>query len=138
MLRISLLRLFFAGIFVVLGIALIAVARDFAIRLSGPLAFLLAYGIIRDVRRLKVPVLMYHSVSDQRENLPWGELVCSVEGFFDQMRYLKSRGFESITLYDLHDHITGRRTLPPKPVVITSALAASASANQASVRPAVR
>ncbi|MBU0755740.1 MAG: polysaccharide deacetylase family protein, partial [Planctomycetes bacterium] len=89
------------------------------VRMSGLAALFIAYKIAWNTHPLKIPVLMYHSVADRMEDLPWGELVCTVTGFADQMSYLNKNGFHGISLYDLRDHIKEGKRLPRKPVVIT-------------------
>jgi peptidoglycan/xylan/chitin deacetylase (PgdA/CDA1 family) len=43
----------------------------------------------------------------------------SERSFERQMEYLVAHGYHAVTLEDLHEWQLGRRTLPPKPVVIT-------------------
>lgn len=67
---------------------------------------------------MKVPILMYHGVSDNQQWL-WGHLSCPVSIFEDQVRALASRGFATISLQELYDHVKYGSALPPKPVVLT-------------------
>jgi len=83
-----------------------------------------------------VPVLCYHYVRSPGGPLQllrvFGYVVLSLplmddselwrvsaRGFERQMEYLVSRGFQTVTLEDLHEWQLGRRILPPRPVVIT-------------------
>jgi hypothetical protein len=68
--------------------------------------------------RRNVPVLMYHSVSDNQQWL-WGNLSCPVSVFEDHVSALVSSGFTSISLQDLYDHMEHGAPLPPNPVVLT-------------------
>jgi peptidoglycan/xylan/chitin deacetylase (PgdA/CDA1 family) len=83
-----------------------------------------------------VPVLCYHYVRGPVGPLQvvriFGYVVLSLpllddsevwrvnrSGFERQMEYLVAHGYRTVTLEDLHEWQLGRRTLPPKPVVIT-------------------
>lgn len=61
-----------------------------------------------------VPILMYHSISDNPKNL----LCLAPERFSEQMKYLKDAGYHTITFNDLADWKEGR-PIPEKPVLIT-------------------
>jgi peptidoglycan/xylan/chitin deacetylase (PgdA/CDA1 family) len=70
---------------------------------------------------LKVPILMYHYISEPPEDADKyrKDLSVTPEDFEEQMAYLVKKGFESVDLYDLSLAITNKRDLPEKPVVIT-------------------
>lgn len=61
-----------------------------------------------------VPILAYHQVREDDD-------IYSVTGaqFAEQMSYLESRGYHSISLEQLFDSYEGKATLPDKPVIIT-------------------
>jgi peptidoglycan/xylan/chitin deacetylase (PgdA/CDA1 family) len=71
--------------------------------------------------RARVPILMYHYVSD----LPAGadryrrDLTVSPESFRAQLQYLADAGYHPITLTDIYYHFTQGIPLPEKPVVLT-------------------
>lgn len=65
-----------------------------------------------------VPVLMYHSVSDNQQWL-WGNLSCPVRVFEDHVRALVKHNFTTISLQHLYDHLAHGAPLPPDPVVLT-------------------
>lgn len=69
----------------------------------------------------KVPILMYHYISQPPENADKYRVDLSVNPseFRDQMRFLVDAGYEAIDLYDLSLAIVGKKDLPPKPVIIT-------------------
>lgn len=67
---------------------------------------------------MKVPILMYHGVSDDQQWL-WGHLSCPVSVFEEHVHTLASRGFAAISLQDLYDHRRYGSALPPKPIVLT-------------------
>lgn len=73
------------------------------------------------VRRVVVPVLMYHHVVDPGSdaNAIRRDLSVSPANFEAQLRYLTERGYQGITLTDLIMHLQLGRPLPPKPVVLT-------------------
>ncbi|MBE3589960.1 MAG: polysaccharide deacetylase family protein [Firmicutes bacterium] len=64
-----------------------------------------------------VPVLMYHELGDPSG--AWSELYVRPDDFRRQMDYLKSHGYETITLAEAVDAWAGRRPMPKKPVVVT-------------------
>ncbi len=66
-----------------------------------------------------VPVLMYHSVARERPDWLWSHLITPVELFERQMRLLKKKGWNTITLSQLHSHMKNNTALPDKPVVLT-------------------
>lgn len=70
---------------------------------------------------LKVPILMYHYVSNPPADSDKyrTDLSVSPEAFRDQLAYLAENGYETVDLYDLSLAITAKRELPAKPVVIT-------------------
>lgn len=61
-----------------------------------------------------VPILMYHSISDNPKNL----LCLSPAHFAQQMQHLKDAGYHTITFGDLDDWAAGK-PIPVKPVLIT-------------------
>jgi peptidoglycan/xylan/chitin deacetylase (PgdA/CDA1 family) len=84
----------------------------------------------------RVPVLCYHYVRDPGGPLHFARVFgyvvlslpllgdsqlwnVSARGFERQMEYLHARGYQTVTLDDVHEWQHGRRELPPKPVVIT-------------------
>ncbi len=70
---------------------------------------------------LKVPILMYHYISEPPRDADKyrRDLSVTPRSFEEQMAYLAENGFESVDLYDLSLAITAKRELPEKPVIIT-------------------
>lgn len=70
---------------------------------------------------LKVPILMYHYVSEPPEDADKyrRDLSVTPADFEQQMAYLVENGFESVDLNDLSLAITNKRELPERPVIIT-------------------
>jgi peptidoglycan/xylan/chitin deacetylase (PgdA/CDA1 family) len=75
----------------------------------------------KTVRRIRVPILMYHYVS----NLPPDadatrvNLTVAPAMFRSQMQYLKDNGYHTISLYQLYDALMKGAPLPKKPIVLT-------------------
>ncbi len=76
-------------------------------------------------RQVKIPILMYHSVSDSSD---FGELPpdcrpvgyrVGVGDFQDQLRLLREEGCSPILLKDLAAARAGKEVLPPRPVILT-------------------
>lgn len=70
---------------------------------------------------MKVPVLMYHYISEPPEgsDIYRTDLSVTPELFRAHMQYLAENGFTPIDLYDLSRAITQHGGLPEKPVIIT-------------------
>jgi peptidoglycan/xylan/chitin deacetylase (PgdA/CDA1 family) len=70
---------------------------------------------------LRVPVLMYHYISEPPEDADIYRVDLSVHPamFRAQMEYLIANGYTTIDFYDLSLAITGKQPLPPNPVIIT-------------------
>jgi peptidoglycan/xylan/chitin deacetylase (PgdA/CDA1 family) len=64
-----------------------------------------------------VPILMYHSVPAQANYA--NRLTVSAQAFERQMRFLKERKFNVLTLEELGGLISGKKRIPPRSVVIT-------------------
>jgi peptidoglycan/xylan/chitin deacetylase (PgdA/CDA1 family) len=70
---------------------------------------------------VRVPILMYHYISEPPEDADVyrTDLSVSPANFRSQMTYLVQNGYSTITLYDLSLAIAGKQQLPPKPVILT-------------------
>ena len=62
-----------------------------------------------------VPILMYHSVTDH----PSDKFTISEALFTEHLDYLKSSGFNTVTLHELLEHEEHKAPLPPNPIVLT-------------------
>jgi peptidoglycan/xylan/chitin deacetylase (PgdA/CDA1 family) len=73
------------------------------------------------LRRIRVPVLMYHYVSPLPSDADAirRDLTVEPDVFESHLRYLVEQGYETISLYQLYDALTRGVPLPPKPVVLT-------------------
>ncbi len=70
---------------------------------------------------LKVPILMYHYVSEPPPNadIYRVDLSVSPDSFRQQMNYLKENGYTPIDFYELSTAIVAHTELPEKPVLLT-------------------
>jgi peptidoglycan/xylan/chitin deacetylase (PgdA/CDA1 family) len=70
---------------------------------------------------LKVPILMYHFISEPPEDADKYRVDLSVapDDFRQQMAYLAENGYNTITFEDLSRAIADKQDLPEKPVIIT-------------------
>ncbi|MBZ0284860.1 MAG: polysaccharide deacetylase family protein [Anaerolineae bacterium] len=73
------------------------------------------------LRRIRVPILMYHYVSElpaQADDIRIG-LTVTPPLFRAHLAYLKEQGYTTISLYDLDNALLRGIPLPPKPVILT-------------------
>lgn len=82
--------------------------------------------VVQPVRRMfppkgrRVPILMYHSVSDREEGgHPYFRTVTSPAAFERQMEYLHGHGYAPVRIGEAVEYLNGRREIPGQPVVIT-------------------
>ncbi len=73
------------------------------------------------LRRLRVPILMYHYVSELPSNADEIRrgLTVTPAIFKAHMQYLHDQGYTTISLYGLYDALTKGTVLPPKSIVLT-------------------
>ncbi|MBH0230860.1 polysaccharide deacetylase family protein [Halobacillus yeomjeoni] len=65
----------------------------------------------------KIPVLMYHSISENPAD--WNSIVISPEKFYEDMLYVKTMGFNTITSQELIAYKNGESDLPDNPIMVT-------------------
>jgi peptidoglycan/xylan/chitin deacetylase (PgdA/CDA1 family) len=65
---------------------------------------------------LKVPILMYHRVAPDRRDARY---TVSPENFFRQMEFLHGQDYRVVDLDGLLDALDGKRSLPPRSMVLT-------------------
>lgn len=63
----------------------------------------------------KLPILMYHSVLSSKS----GVYFVSPEALEQDVRELKKRGYESVTIAEVKRFLRGKGTLPEKPILLT-------------------
>ena len=66
-----------------------------------------------------IPVIMYHSVGPDYPGWRWNHLKTPLEVFEGQMRILRDRGWNTISLKQLHEHMKDNAQVPDHPVVLT-------------------
>lgn len=66
-----------------------------------------------------VPVVMYHSIADNSEEIFYHWLSCPVELFEKHLKYLKKHGFTSISMKELFEHLKYNKEIPEKSIVHT-------------------
>ncbi|MFW5709101.1 MAG: polysaccharide deacetylase family protein [Chloroflexota bacterium] len=73
------------------------------------------------MRRVNVPILMYHYVSPLPEDAdPFRiDLTIFPERFREHLAYLQASGFQTITLHDLYGALMHGQPLPEKPIILT-------------------
>ena len=68
---------------------------------------------------IKVPVIMYHSVGQNNPNWIWNYLITPVNVFESQIKLLLKRGFNSINLQELYEHMKYNNKISDNPIVLT-------------------
>ena len=74
---------------------------------------------IRGPHNRPVPILMYHVIGPVPPGAPFPELYVSRADFAGQLRWLAAHGYHGVTLRAVYRYWHGRRSLPPKPVVLS-------------------
>jgi len=67
-----------------------------------------------ELQSLRIPVLMYHQIGPNA-----ARYVTPLDKFDQEMDWLQSQGYSSVTLSQVYDYIFNGGTLPPNPVMIT-------------------
>lgn len=70
-----------------------------------------------ETQKEKLPVIMYHQVTKRNSRI--GKYCVSVEQLENDLSYIKSQGYSTITLTDLLSYIDKKSTIPDKPIMIT-------------------
>lgn len=65
-----------------------------------------------------IPVLCYHNVSDTRSKEYW-RYILPVEKFKRQIRWLRDKGYQTVSLDALFDYLDHGAAIPEKPAVVT-------------------
>ncbi len=73
------------------------------------------------LRRIYVPILMYHYVGPLPEDADRyrTELTVSAQRFREHIEFLVSQGYSSTSLYEVNNALLTGAPLPPKPIVLT-------------------
>lgn len=70
-----------------------------------------------DEDTISLPVVMYHHIS--RDPAKWGPYVVSESEFEADLKWLRSHGYETVSVQNLLDWEAGAFTMPEKPCMIT-------------------
>ncbi len=68
---------------------------------------------------VNVPVIMYHSIGQNNPDWLWNHLITPVNLFEAQIKLLFKKGFNSIRLQELYNHMKYNNKLPDNPIVLT-------------------
>jgi peptidoglycan/xylan/chitin deacetylase (PgdA/CDA1 family) len=73
------------------------------------------------LRRVRVPILMYHHIQDAPpgSDAVRRDLSVSPLNFEAQLHYLQQEGYQPVSLYDLALHLTVGQPLPERPIILT-------------------
>ncbi len=73
------------------------------------------------LRRIRVPILMYHYVGPLPADADDIRRDLTVEPpvFATHLQYLADAGYQTVSLYDLYDALMNGTPLPPRPVILT-------------------
>lgn len=66
-------------------------------------------------RRVRLPILMYHSVCAKHPN----DYVLTPKKFEADMRYLHEKGYTPVTISEVVAFVSGKAELPDKPIAVT-------------------
>ncbi len=72
-------------------------------------------------RKAVVPILMYHYISvppDKNDRIRL-DLSVTPANFDDQLNYLATYSYTTVSLYDVYDYLATGASLPPRPIVLT-------------------
>ncbi len=73
-------------------------------------------GIAADQETIALPIVMYHDIS--RDPAAWGPYVISVSELETDLKWLKSHGYQTVSVQNLLDWEDGGFTMPEKPCMI--------------------
>lgn len=73
--------------------------------------------VFNSEKGIKLPILMYHSVTDNSAKT--GKYVMSQNAFEEDMKYLKDRGYNTVSAKQLIKYVYLGEDLPENPVVLT-------------------
>lgn len=66
-----------------------------------------------------VPVLMYHSIGVPNKDWDWNYLTCPYDLFEKQLKAIRSLGYQTISLKQLHGYMANGEQIPDKAIAIT-------------------
>lgn len=66
---------------------------------------------------VRLPIIMYHHIST--DNKKCGKYVIALKELEEDLKYIKGKGYKTVTIKDLIDYTEGKTELPEKIVLIT-------------------
>ena len=71
------------------------------------------------LKKRGVPILTFHSITDDSSWLPWPYLCVSVNNFESYLLILKKKGYTTVSLSDVKSHMEGRKKLEKNVICLT-------------------
>ena len=71
------------------------------------------------MHNVSVPVIMYHSIGIPNKKWKYNYLTCPFTQFENQLKWMKNRGFQTITLDQLYEYVSKGVEIPNKSVILT-------------------
>ena len=71
---------------------------------------------VNQPNQYRVSIIMYHGVHNMAGESPWAITPAEFEA---DLQYLRSNGYETVTVGQLIHYVNGKGTLPPKPILLT-------------------
>jgi len=72
---------------------------------------------IREGTKIPLPIIMYHHIHSSPDR--WGAYVVSPDTFEEDLRYLRSEGYETVSIKDLLAFVEEGAPLPEKPIMLS-------------------
>lgn len=67
--------------------------------------------------KIKLPIIMYHSILKDKSKS--GKYIVTPDTFEQDLKYISSKGYTSITMTELINYVYNNEPLPNKPIIIT-------------------
>lgn len=77
--------------------------------------FVYNFSLAESQDSIEVPIVMYHSILKSRS----GSYIVHPETFEDDLKYIQSKGYSTVTMSDLINYVYDDIPLPEKPIIIT-------------------
>ncbi len=70
-------------------------------------------------KKVFVPVIMYHTIGNPNDQWRHNRLTCPYQLFESQLKWLKNKHFQSISLQQLYDYMSQGKSIPKNSIVLT-------------------
>lgn len=77
--------------------------------------FVYTFSLAKSEDSVELPIVMYHSILKSKS----GKYIIHPDTFEDDLKYIQSKGYTSITMTDLINYVYNDSPLPDKPIIIT-------------------